>query len=94
MQVNYILWRLPLFFQFDQLTREYLKIENWIGFMLEALDKAAASCENSSQAARLLAAVADLLGCAAGNEAGLRSGPAYNKDWDPAFDLLEVFTFD
>lgn len=58
--------------------------------MLTALDQACAASENSSKAARLLAAIADLLACAAGNEAGLRSGPANNQEWAPSFDLLEV----
>lgn len=41
-------------------------------------------------AARTLANIADVLGCMAGAKGGLRSGPAANKSWAQAFQLLEV----
>lgn len=41
-------------------------------------------------AARTLANIADVLGCMAGPKGGLRSGPAANKAWAKAFQLLEV----
>lgn len=40
-------------------------------------------------AARALACIADVLGCMAKGEGGLRSGPAANKAWEPAFQHLE-----
>uniref|UniRef100_A0A672QA91 L-fucose kinase n=1 Tax=Sinocyclocheilus grahami TaxID=75366 RepID=A0A672QA91_SINGR len=41
-------------------------------------------------AARCLACIADVLGCLAGEgKGGLRSGPAANPSWAPAFKLLE-----
>ena len=40
-------------------------------------------------AARTLANIADVLGCMAGPKGGLRSGPAANKSWAKAFELLE-----
>ena len=39
---------------------------------------------------RTLACVADVLGAMAGERAGLRSGPAHNKSWMHAFELLDV----
>lgn len=41
-------------------------------------------------AARTLANIADVLGSKAGQKGGLRSGPAANKAWAKAFNLLEV----
>lgn len=45
--------------------------------------------DDAGVAARALACVADLLGCMAGREGGLRSGPAANRAWAPAYQLLE-----
>lgn len=44
----------------------------------------------AGMAARTLANIADVLGCMAGPKGGLRSGPAANKSWTQAFQLLEV----
>jgi len=44
----------------------------------------------AGMAARTLANIADVLGCMAGPKGGLRSGPAANKAWSKAFQLLEV----
>lgn len=41
-------------------------------------------------AARALANVADVLGCMAGPQGGLRSGPSANIEWRNAYKLLEV----
>ena len=57
--------------------------------LLEALDWAAAAAE-PGDAARLLAAQADLLGVMAAGRGGLRSGPAGNAAWQPALHTLEV----
>ncbi|XP_078688390.1 L-fucose kinase-like isoform X1 [Branchiostoma floridae x Branchiostoma belcheri] len=40
--------------------------------------------------ARTLACIADVLGSLAGQQWGLRSGPAANKMWQPAYQLLEA----
>ncbi|KAF0302690.1 L-fucose kinase [Amphibalanus amphitrite] len=56
--------------------------------LLEALDWAAAAAE-PGDAARLLAAQADLLGVMAAGRGGLRSGPAGNAAWQPALHALE-----
>ncbi|XP_018608232.2 L-fucose kinase isoform X2 [Scleropages formosus] len=59
--------------------------------LLETLDSVAAgSTKDLGIAARCLACVADVLGCMAGEgKGGLRSGPAANPSWAPAFALLE-----
>ncbi|XP_066569587.1 L-fucose kinase [Amia ocellicauda] len=59
------------------------------GVLLSTLDSVAADCEDPGVAARTLACVADVLGCMAGGEGGLRGGPAANPAWSPAFALLE-----
>ena len=41
-------------------------------------------------AARTLANIADVLGAMADGNGGLRSGPASNEHWQPAFKYLEV----
>ena len=67
---------------------------NW--FPEFTLSPPAAVCEASvaqlqaGTAARTLANMADVLGCLAGPQGGLRSGPAANRDWAQAFQLLEV----
>ncbi|KAJ8249080.1 hypothetical protein GJAV_G00230970 [Gymnothorax javanicus] len=59
--------------------------------LLRMLDTVAAgSSEDLGIAARSLACIADVLGCMAGEgRGGLRSGPAANPAWGPAFALLE-----
>ncbi|XP_066439899.1 L-fucose kinase [Eleutherodactylus coqui] len=57
--------------------------------LLCTLDAVASTVDDAGIAARALACVADLLGCMAGREGGLRSGPAANKAWAPAYLLLE-----
>ncbi len=51
---------------------------------------AAGSSADLGVSARCLACIADVLGCLAGEgKGGLRSGPAANPSWAPAFKLLE-----
>uniref|UniRef100_A0A8C1XN86 Fucose kinase n=1 Tax=Cyprinus carpio TaxID=7962 RepID=A0A8C1XN86_CYPCA len=59
--------------------------------LLQVLDSVAAgSSGDLGVAARCLACIADVLGCLAGEgKGGLRSGPAANPSWAPAFKLLE-----
>ncbi|XP_078400065.1 L-fucose kinase isoform X2 [Cetorhinus maximus] len=56
--------------------------------ILNTLDAATATVDLGI-AARTLACVADVLGCMAGGQGGLRSGPAANPAWIDAFQLLE-----
>ena len=49
-----------------------------------------AQCTSAGIAARTLANIADMLGAMSRGAGGLRSGPACNKQWKSAFDLLEV----
>ena len=55
---------------------------------LPILDAVAAEAKGEDIAARAMAHIADLLACFAGQEGGLRSGPAQNKAWQPALDKL------
>ncbi|KAF7701866.1 hypothetical protein HF521_001149 [Silurus meridionalis] len=59
--------------------------------LLSTLDSVALeSFADLGIAARTLACIADVLGCMAGEgKGGLRSGPAANPSWAPAFRLLE-----
>ncbi|NXA41609.1 FUK kinase, partial [Eudromia elegans] len=57
--------------------------------LLRTLDEVASGADDAGIAARALACVADVLGCMAQGEGGLRSGPAANKEWAPAFEHLE-----
>ncbi|XP_048751915.2 L-fucose kinase-like isoform X2 [Ostrea edulis] len=58
--------------------------------ILEKLDSVAKTSQNDpGVAARTLANIADVLGSKAGLKGGLRSGPAANKAWAKAFNLLE-----
>ncbi|XP_062817746.1 L-fucose kinase isoform X1 [Anolis carolinensis] len=57
--------------------------------MLDALDDVASCAGDPRVCARALSCVADLLSCLAKGEGGLRSGPAANPAWAPAFRLLE-----
>ncbi|XP_078067282.1 L-fucose kinase isoform X2 [Mustelus asterias] len=57
--------------------------------ILNTLDAVAMAPVDTGVAARTLACVADVLGCMAGGQGGLRSGPAANPAWTDAFQLLE-----
>ncbi|KAM4721903.1 L-fucose kinase [Rhinophrynus dorsalis] len=57
--------------------------------LLTTLDHVASVAEDPGIAARALACIADLLGCMAGGEGGLRSGPAANKAWFSGYQMLE-----
>uniref|UniRef100_A0A663MMZ1 Fucose kinase n=1 Tax=Athene cunicularia TaxID=194338 RepID=A0A663MMZ1_ATHCN len=57
--------------------------------MLGTLDEVASTAGDAGIAARALACIADVLGCMARGEGGLRSGPAANREWAVAFGLLE-----
>lgn len=58
--------------------------------ILSLFSVAANSSDDLGVAARCLACIADVLGCLAGEgKGGLRSGPAANPSWAPAFKLLE-----
>lgn len=56
-----------------------------LGYTAVALE-----CENPGVTARALANIADMLGAMSQGKGGLRSGPALNQQWQPAFRLLEV----
>ncbi|XP_069757073.1 L-fucose kinase isoform X3 [Narcine bancroftii] len=58
--------------------------------ILHTLDTVAATSKDMGVAARTLACVADVLGCMAGGQGGLQSGPAANRAWSEAFRLLEI----
>ncbi|XP_042336778.1 L-fucose kinase isoform X2 [Sceloporus undulatus] len=64
-------------------------LEGYQEAMLDTLDEVASSARDPGVAARALACIADLLACMAKGEGGLRSGPAANPAWDPAFQHLE-----
>ncbi|XP_075290022.1 L-fucose kinase isoform X2 [Opisthocomus hoazin] len=57
--------------------------------MLDMLDEVAATAGDAGIAARALACIAEVLGCMAQGEGGLRSGPAANREWASAFRRLE-----
>ncbi|NXR14113.1 FUK kinase, partial [Semnornis frantzii] len=57
--------------------------------VLGTLDEVASMAGDAGIAARALACVAEVLGCMAGGEGGLRSGPAANREWASAFRRLE-----
>ncbi|XP_026570118.1 L-fucose kinase isoform X1 [Pseudonaja textilis] len=57
--------------------------------LLDTLDQVAATAGDLGVAARALACIADLLGCMARGEGGLRSGPTANLAWAAAFQQLE-----
>nr|XP_060506159.1 L-fucose kinase isoform X1 [Panthera onca] len=59
------------------------------GPLLATLDQVAAGAEDPGVAARALACVADVLGCMAEGQGGLRSGPAANPEWMQPFSYLE-----
>ncbi|ROL52789.1 L-fucose kinase [Anabarilius grahami] len=77
-------WREELFFSSSSAVRQQEAL-------LQALDSVAANSSGDlGVAARCLACIADVLGCLAGEgKGGLRSGPAANPSWAPAFKLLE-----
>ncbi|XP_060131908.1 L-fucose kinase isoform X3 [Zootoca vivipara] len=64
-------------------------LEGYHKAMLETLDQVASMARDPGVAARSLACIADLLGCLAKGEGGLRSGPAANVAWAQAFQHLE-----
>ncbi|NXS61648.1 FUK kinase, partial [Brachypteracias leptosomus] len=57
--------------------------------LLGTLDEVASTAGDPGIAARALACIAEVLGCMARGEGGLRSGPAANREWASAFGLLE-----
>ncbi|XP_074738007.1 L-fucose kinase isoform X1 [Strix uralensis] len=57
--------------------------------VLGTLDEVASTAGDAGIAARALACIADVLGCMARGEGGLRSGPAANREWAVAFGRLE-----
>ncbi|NXS93723.1 FUK kinase, partial [Jacana jacana] len=57
--------------------------------VLGTLDEVASTAGDAGIAARALACIAEVLGCMAGGEGGLRSGPAANREWALAFGRLE-----
>ncbi|XP_062032372.1 L-fucose kinase isoform X2 [Lepus europaeus] len=59
------------------------------GPLLATLDQVAAGARDPGVAARALACVADVLGCMAEGQGGLRSGPAANPEWMRPFSYLE-----
>ncbi|XP_028333388.1 L-fucose kinase isoform X3 [Physeter macrocephalus] len=59
------------------------------GPLMATLDQVAAGVGDPGVAARALACVADVLGCMAEGQGGLRSGPAANPDWVRPFSYLE-----
>ncbi|XP_070118170.1 L-fucose kinase isoform X5 [Equus przewalskii] len=59
------------------------------GPLLATLDQVAADAGDPGVAARALACVADVLGCMAEGQGGLRSGPAANPEWMRPFSYLE-----
>ncbi|XP_030367935.1 L-fucose kinase isoform X3 [Strigops habroptila] len=57
--------------------------------VLGTLDEVASTAGDAGIAARALACIAEVLGCMARGEGGLRSGPAANRKWASAFGRLE-----
>ncbi|NWI64307.1 FUK kinase, partial [Todus mexicanus] len=57
--------------------------------VLGTLDEVASTAGDAGIAARALACIAEVLGCMARGEGGLRSGPAANREWASAFRRLE-----
>ncbi|KAM9289175.1 L-fucose kinase isoform 3-T3 [Morus bassanus] len=70
------------------LTRSAIH-EGYHEAMLGTLDEVASTTGDAGIAARALACIADVLGCMARGEGGLRSGPAANREWALAFGHLE-----
>ncbi|XP_071959092.1 L-fucose kinase-like [Antedon mediterranea] len=66
-----------------------LVAEKYASQLLDVLDEVACTTESKGVAARTLVCIAGVLGALANNEGGLRSGPAGNAEWQPAFHLLE-----
>lgn len=64
-------------------------LEGCAGPLLAMLDQIAAGVGDPGVAARALACVADVLGCMAEGQGGLRSGPAANPEWMQPFSYLE-----
>ncbi|KAM8983394.1 L-fucose kinase [Ara ararauna] len=57
--------------------------------VLGTLDEVASTAGDAGIAARALSCIAEVLGCMARGEGGLRSGPAANREWASAFGRLE-----
>ncbi|XP_078608481.1 L-fucose kinase-like isoform X1 [Branchiostoma floridae x Branchiostoma japonicum] len=57
---------------------------------LEACPQVVTRTATPGVTARTLACIADVLGSLVGGQWGLRSGPAANKKWQPAYQLLEA----
>ncbi|NXH20299.1 FUK kinase, partial [Bucco capensis] len=57
--------------------------------VLGTLDEVASMTGDAGISARALACIAEVLGCMAQGEGGLRSGPAANREWASAFRRLE-----
>ncbi|XP_065497151.1 L-fucose kinase isoform X3 [Caloenas nicobarica] len=70
------------------LTRSAIH-EGYHEAVLGTLDEVASTAGDAGIAARALACIADVLGCMARGEGGLRSGPAANREWALAFGHLE-----
>ncbi|XP_044843401.1 L-fucose kinase isoform X2 [Mauremys mutica] len=63
--------------------------EGYQDAVLSTLDQVASVAADPGVAARALACIADVLGCMAKGDGGLRSGPAANREWALAFQQLE-----
>lgn len=59
------------------------------GFRASFYFLVASTAGDAGVAARALACIAEVLGCMARGEGGLRSGPAANREWASAFGCLE-----
>ena len=59
------------------------------GFAASFYFLVASTAGDAGIAARALACIAEVLGCMARGEGGLRSGPAANREWASAFGHLE-----
>ncbi|XP_046842664.1 L-fucose kinase-like [Xenia sp. Carnegie-2017] len=57
--------------------------------LLKELDKVACNAGSADCVARTFSCIADVLSEMAGNDVGLRSGPAANEDWMHAYRMLE-----
>uniref|UniRef100_A0A4W3IKW1 Fucose kinase n=1 Tax=Callorhinchus milii TaxID=7868 RepID=A0A4W3IKW1_CALMI len=104
-QETELAWRRRLFFNRAQHTVRHTLLEHRDSSLLPliraavcegheqqilgVLDTVASTAEDLGVAARTLASIADVLGCLAKGQGGLRSGPAANQAWTTAFQLLE-----
>eukprot|EP00058_Branchiostoma_floridae_P019145 XP_002604634.1 hypothetical protein BRAFLDRAFT_92868 [Branchiostoma floridae] len=65
-------------------------VEGYHRQVLGTLDQVVTRTATPGVTARTLACIADVLGSLVGGQWGLRSGPAANKKWQPAYQLLEA----